>query len=100
LRLATVFGFKCVASACNRILLLLHSRAFLNLKTANANHQSPPCIFASQEERNLQQKNRTQQELEVIAIGEPDIESLPEGERAVFYTTLLKRLEELALGGK
>ena len=39
--------------------------------------------------------------IEVKAIGEPSITALSESEQAVFYTTLLKRITELAMkGGK
>ena len=52
-------------------------------------------IFSS-EERNLQE-NKTKN-IEVKAIGKPSIEALTESEQQVFYTTLLKRIIELAGG--
>ena len=55
-------------------------------------------IFKS-EDRNLQE-NKTQS-IEVRAIGEPNIKALSESEQAVFFTTLFKRIQELASkGGK
>ena len=46
------------------------------------------------------QENKTNN-IEVRAIGKPSIEALSESEQAVFYTTLLKRIIELATkGGK
>ena len=46
------------------------------------------------------QENKTTN-IEVRAIGEPSIEALSESEQTVFYTTLLKRIIELATkGGK
>lgn len=55
-------------------------------------------IFKS-EDGNLQEtKTKT---IEVKAIGEPSIETLSESEQAVFFTTLFKRIQELASkGGK
>ena len=39
--------------------------------------------------------------IEVKVIGEPSIETLSESEQAVFFTTLFKRIQELASeGGK
>ena len=49
------------------------------------------------------QENKTprQKKIEVRHIGKPSIEALTESEQAVFYTTLLKRIIELATkGGK
>ena len=55
-------------------------------------------IFKS-EDRNLQE-NKTIS-IEVRAIGEPSIKTLSESEQAVFFTTLFKRIQELASkGGK
>ncbi len=46
------------------------------------------------------QENKTQL-IEVRAIGEPSIEALSESEQEVFFTTLFKRIQELACkGGK
>ncbi len=46
------------------------------------------------------QENKTK-DIEVRAIGKPSIEALSESEQTVFYTTLLKRIIELAeKGGK
>ena len=46
------------------------------------------------------QENKTQS-IEVRAIGEPNIKALSESEQAVFFTTLFKRIQELASkGGK
>jgi len=51
------------------------------------------------EDRNLQE-NKTKN-IEVRAIGKPSITALSESEQQVFYTTLLKRITELATkGGK
>ena len=62
------------------------------------------CKFSDLEERNLQEKkikhvHRNKVNIEVRAIGKPSIATLSESEQQVFYTTLLKRIIELA-GGK
>ena len=44
------------------------------------------------------QKNKTKN-IEVKAIGKPSITALSESEQQVFYTTLLKRIIELATKG-
>jgi len=55
-------------------------------------------IFKS-EDRNLQENKTTT--IEVKATGEPSVEALSESEQEVFYTTLFKRIQELASkGGK
>ena len=49
------------------------------------------------------QENKTKRtkNIEVRAIGKPSIKALSESEQQVFYTTLLKRIIELATkGGK
>ncbi len=57
------------------------------------------CKFFDLEDRNLQE-NKTKN-IEVRAIGNPSITALSESEQTVFYTTLLKRIIELAeKGGK
>lgn len=50
----------------------------------------------------MQEKTTKQKgKIEVRHIGKPSIEALTESEQAVFYTTLLKRIIELATkGGK
>ena len=50
----------------------------------------------------MQEKyTKQKQKIEVRHIGKPSIEALTESEQAVFYTTLLKRIIELATkGGK
>ena len=60
------------------------------------------CKFSDLEDRNLQEnKTKTTKNIEVRAIGKPSIEALTESEQQVFYTTLLKRIIELATkGGK
>lgn len=46
-------------------------------------------------------KIKSTKTIEVRAIGEPSITALSESEQQVFYTTLLKRITELATkGGK
>ncbi len=46
-------------------------------------------------------KTKSKKTIEVKAIGEPSITALSESEQQVFYTTLLKRITELAMkGGK
>jgi len=55
------------------------------------------CKFFDLEDRNLQE-NKTKN-IEVRAIGKPSIEALTESEQVIFYTTLLKRITELATKG-
>lgn len=45
------------------------------------------------------QENKTKKDIEVRSIGKPNISALSESEQQVFYTTLLKRIMELAKGG-
>ncbi len=46
-------------------------------------------------------KTKSTRSIEVIAIRKPSITALSESEQQVFYTTLLKRITELAAkGGK
>ena len=60
------------------------------------------CKFFDLEDRNLQgNKTKSTKNIEVRAIGKPSITALSESEQQVFYTTLLKRITELATkGGK
>ena len=56
------------------------------------------CKFFQSEDRNLQEtKTKT---IEVKVIGEPSIDTLSESEQAVFFTTLFKRIQELASEGE
>ena len=55
------------------------------------------CKFFDKGDKNLQE-NKTKH-IKVRAIGKPSIEALTKSEQQVFYTTLLKRITELATKG-
>lgn len=58
------------------------------------------CKFFDKGDKNLQEnKTKSTKNIEVRAIGKPSITALSESEQQVFYTTLLKRIVELATKG-